>query len=117
MLRLGDGCPRDALSTFGGDLELWHQIEYCISDMNCWSVHLLQYFRAKWLHAQARLGATLRVEEGWAAILRALSIAPGSRVVFRNQQRLPPVLTCFPVSLCDLSCSVSMVKYVAEESQ
>ena len=80
MLRLGDGSPQQELRSYGGDLELWHEVEYCISDMNCWGVLLLQYLRAKWLRARTRLGPAVRMEEGWAAILRAFAMPPGSPV-------------------------------------
>ncbi len=52
---------------------LWPQLQYCFSDMNCWSTHLLAYLKAKWL-----MVADGGFAEGWPALLDALRLAPGS---------------------------------------
>ena len=36
------------------DDQLWRELEYLISDMNCFSTHLLQYFVAKLVDAEKR---------------------------------------------------------------
>ncbi len=42
------GNPRAFFAALGGDEQLWQELEYLISDMNCYSVHLLGYLKAKW---------------------------------------------------------------------
>ena len=39
----------------GMDEDMWSQLQYCFSDMNCWVTHLIKYLRAKWLAAEHRL--------------------------------------------------------------
>ena len=53
MTSLGEGKPfkyftRDLLKKEAAD-ELWLQLQYCFSDMNCWVTHLIKYLKAKWL--------------------------------------------------------------------
>lgn len=55
MLRLGNGRPRDYFCTcFGLDSTFWHQLEYVLSDMNCFVPHLMQYTLAKIVEAVNR---------------------------------------------------------------
>jgi hypothetical protein len=39
----------------GYDTHLWRELEYVISDMNCYSTHMMQYMLAKMLIATERL--------------------------------------------------------------
>jgi hypothetical protein len=39
----------------GYDKHLWRELEYVISDMNCYSTHMMQYMLAKMLIATERL--------------------------------------------------------------
>mmetsp|Transcript_21935 Transcript_21935/g.34361 ORF Transcript_21935/g.34361 Transcript_21935/m.34361 type:complete len:380 (+) Transcript_21935:439-1578(+) len=79
VLTLNDGRPREFFADHGGDGELWHQMEYCICDMNCFSIHLFQYLKAKLMHAHTRLGDALRFHEGWQSLLLSFAISPGSK--------------------------------------
>lgn len=55
MLRIGNGSPRDFFCTSCGlDLLFWHQLEYVLSDMNCFAPHLMQYTLAKIVEAVNR---------------------------------------------------------------
>ena len=59
MLRLGCGSPGSPRDFFciscGLDAMFWHQLEYVLSDMNCFVPHLLQYTLAKIVEAVVRI--------------------------------------------------------------
>lgn len=80
------------LKALGHPKPFWYELEYVLSDMNCYSTHLLRYFHAKWVASfhnkqEQRLmsttspdedsGATDAVREEWRRIL--LEIFPPSR--------------------------------------
>jgi hypothetical protein len=55
MLQIGNGSPRDFFCTSHGlDCLFWHQLEYVLSDMNCFAPHLMQYTLAKIVEAVNR---------------------------------------------------------------
>jgi len=55
MLRLGTGRPREFFCSHCGlDSTFWHQLEYVLSDMNCYVPHLLLYTLAKIVEAVNR---------------------------------------------------------------
>ena len=55
MALLNNGKPKAFFSQMGYDLMLWYELEYCISDMNCYLPHFLHYMLAKLLFATERL--------------------------------------------------------------
>eukprot|EP01038_Epipyxis_sp_PR26KG_P005964 gene5964-8218_t len=56
MLNLGNGNPKSFfMKELGYDKELWIVLEYVISDMNCYSTHLLRYLYAKIYAATERM--------------------------------------------------------------
>ena len=59
------------------DLQLWHEVEYLISDMNCFSTHLVQYLVAKIC----------------AAVSRCPCAVPSPTLEARKETRLSAVLT------------------------
>jgi len=76
VLRLHDGEPQRFFDGFGGDALLWNQIEYCISDMNAWSVHLVKFLKAKFLLANKR-DDRIDFVGGWAALLHEWGVNAG----------------------------------------
>ena len=87
MLRLGDGSPRDFFCfALGLDDVLWHQLEYVLSDMNCFVPHLLQYTLAKIVEAVNReercgversepLAKLDRLHRMWSSMLDAMGMS------------------------------------------
>lgn len=50
MLNISDQSPKSFfLKTLGHAKSFWFEMEYVLSDMNCYSTHLLRYLHAKWL--------------------------------------------------------------------
>eukprot|EP00668_Euglena_longa_P003274 GGOE01003829.1.p1 GENE.GGOE01003829.1~~GGOE01003829.1.p1 ORF type:complete len:233 (-),score=37.77 GGOE01003829.1:184-882(-) len=66
----------------GADAELWGELEYVISDMNCISNHLLAYLKAKWLLAHQRLSLSVAVskpfDECWLEFLAGIGMEEGT---------------------------------------
>jgi hypothetical protein len=55
MASLNKGKPKAFFASMGYDMMLWYELEYCISDMNCYVPHFLHYMLAKLLFATERL--------------------------------------------------------------
>ncbi len=52
LFQINEGkLKRYFLDVLGYEKSLWFEMEYVISDMNCFSTHLLRYLHAKWLSA------------------------------------------------------------------
>lgn len=66
MLSLGNGRPREFFRCRGHDLQLWQELEYVISDMNCHSTHLLRYLFAKLQLSCQRNASTVMATLGWS---------------------------------------------------
>ena len=87
MLRLGNGSsPRDFFcSSCGLDSLFWHQLEYVLSDMNCFVPHLMQYTLAKIVEAVHRedlsrtekldpLAKLDRMRQTWSSMLDTMGM-------------------------------------------
>ena len=86
MLRLGGGSPRDFFCmSCGLDAVFWHQLEYVLSDMNCYAPHLLLYSLAKIVEAVNReergraersepLVKLERMRDIWSSMLDAMGM-------------------------------------------
>jgi hypothetical protein len=86
MLRVGNGSPRDFFCTSCGlDSLFWHQLEYVLSDMNCFAPHLMQYTLAKIVEAVNRedqgrtekmdpLAKIERMRRIWSSMLNAMGM-------------------------------------------
>ncbi len=79
LLRLNEGNPKEFFEQQGFGQEcprLWKELEYCISDMNTYSTHLLKYLRQKWILADGG-PATSRSDSftrGWNALLVSFGV-------------------------------------------
>jgi hypothetical protein len=87
MLRLGDGSPRDFFCTsLGLDDAFWHQLEYVLSDMNCFVPHLMLYTLAKIVEAVNREAPGTEMGERklqrmhriWSSMLDAMGMTESS---------------------------------------
>ncbi len=86
MLRLGNGSPRDFFcESCGLDETFWHQLEYVLSDMNCYVPHMLLYTLAKIVeavnreehHSTEKMEAVVKLERMhrvWCTMLDAIGM-------------------------------------------
>lgn len=72
------------VKTLGYSKTFWYELEYVISDMNCYSTHLLRYLHAKWIVAfrSKHLEETLSASE-----IEDYEMSEWSKIVARIFQR------------------------------
>ena len=74
MLGLGGGKPWRYFRDRGGDRDLWTELQYVFSDMNCWCTHLLAYLKAKWMLSCEARGLGDSFGARWSDLLRDIGM-------------------------------------------